>query len=91
MTVDRALPAQELIYRKLVAVTGLIETQKTTAHCGNHFGFSPNHPSLRILRRQISHCQGTAIGADDITNAGSELLIGHDTLHTLADQNCNIT
>ena len=82
---DRPLPTEELVHGQLVAITSLVEAQEAAAHGCDDFGFSPNYPPLGVFRRQVRHRQRTSVRTDDVTYAGSELLIGHLTLHTFAD------
>ena len=79
MPVDKPLPTQELVYRQLVALAGVLKTKEAAAHRGNNLCFSPDNPAFRIRRREIGNGQRTAIGTKDITEAGAEHF-GHSTL-----------
>jgi hypothetical protein len=80
MPFDLALPDQELVDRQIVALAGVIETQKSTAHRGDNFGFSAGDPAFGIRRGKIGDGQRTAVGSNDITEEGT-VEIGHG-VHT---------
>ncbi len=83
MTIDRSLPGQEFVNRQLVTIAGFLKAEKATADSGDDFGLAPDDPAFGICGRKIGHGQRTTVRTNDITYAGSELLIGHDTLYTL--------
>jgi hypothetical protein len=85
MLVDGALPGQELVHGELVALTRFLEAEEAPADGGDNLGFTPDNPSLRVPWGKVRDSQGTAIGANHIACARSELLIGHDTRYTLSD------
>lgn len=74
--VDRPLPAQELVDRERVALTGLLEADQPAADRGDDLGLAANNPPLGIPGRQIGDGQGTAVGADHISDAGP-IMISH--------------
>jgi hypothetical protein len=71
MPFDLALPVQEFVDRQTIALAGVIEAQKATAHRGDDFRLSPDHPTVEIRRGKIRNSQRTAIGSDDVTGTGT--------------------
>ena len=74
MPFDLATPDQELVDRQIVALAGVIEAQKSTAHRGDNFRLSPDHPPFGI--RDGQH---TTVGSKDATKPGT-VHFGHSTL-----------
>jgi|SRR5258706_13497436 hypothetical protein len=78
MSFDLALPDQEFVDRKIVALAGILKAQKSAADCRDNFGFSTDHPAVGIRRGKIGDGQWTAIGPKHITDAGT-VHFGHST------------
>ncbi|VTZ61807.1 conserved hypothetical protein [Sinorhizobium medicae] len=81
VVIDRGLPGEELFDRQRVTLARLFKAQKATAHGGNDFSLSADHPAPGIGRRQIRNRQGAAIRADNIFHAWTHHF-GHGTLYT---------
>jgi hypothetical protein len=71
MPFDKTLPSQEFVERQTIALAGVIEAQKSTAHRGDDFGLSSDHPAFGIRRGEVRDGQWTAVGPKDVTGAGA--------------------
>ena len=79
MPFDLATPDQEFVDRQVVALAGVIEVQKSTAHRGDNFRLSPDHPPFGIRGGKIRDGQHTTVGSKDATELGT-VHFGHSTL-----------
>lgn len=77
MTVDGTLPAEEFLDAEAIALTGILEGQKTAAHGGNNLGLAADDPTLGRRRGQVRQREGTAVRANDKVFAAKTRL--HDT------------
>ena len=85
MLVDRALPGKKFVDGKGIALTGLLNAEKTTPNGGNDFGLATDDPSFGIPRGKIGDRERRPIRSDHVAPARSHLLFGHDTQYTLSD------
>ena len=79
MPFDKTLPSQEFVDRQIVALAGVIEAQKSTAHRSDNFRLSPDHPAFVIRRGKIRDGQYITVGSKDATELGT-VHFGHSTL-----------
>src|SRR5690606_41552114 len=77
--VDRPLPGQDLVHGQLVAITSLLDADKTSAHGRHDLRLAADDPAFRVPRREIGNRQRTPIGANDVAHTRSHLMFGHDT------------
>ena len=79
MLVDGALPAQEFVDRKGVALASLVEAQQAAAHRGHNFGLAADNPAFGVCGRKIGNRKRTTVWPNHITYARPVVLC-HDTL-----------
>jgi hypothetical protein len=53
--IERTLPGEELLLRKLVATAGFLDSDPVIPYCDQHRGFAADYPSFCVLRRQLTH------------------------------------
>ena len=53
--IERTLPGEELLLRKLVATAGFLDSDPVIPYCGQHRDFAADYPSFCVLRRQLTH------------------------------------
>src|SRR5262245_18167157 len=75
MALDRTLPAQELFDRQCIAAARLLQTEETAANCCYDFRLAANHPPPRFRWWKVRNREWTAIGPDDVTDAGTQLTV----------------
>lgn len=79
--VEGALPAQIFLGGQRVALTGFLEAQQAPAHSCHHFRLAADNPAVIARRGQVRNCERTAIGTDDIVDAGTQLTV-HTQTHS---------
>ena len=56
----------------IIAFAGVIEAQKAAPHCSDNLPLSADNPALGVRRGKIGDRQRAAIGAQDVTQAGTK-------------------
>lgn len=62
---DQSLPGHELFNGQAVALARRFERQQAGANRKHHDGLTPDHPTLRVGWRQVSHGYRFTVGTDN--------------------------
>jgi hypothetical protein len=89
MAVERSLPGKKFVYRKCVAFARFFQGQKTTANSGHELGFAPDHPTLRVARREVGYGQDMPIRPDNVARPAM-VLNGHGAHCSLSLRAANV-
>ena len=79
MSINRLLPAEELVVRQLVTIARLVEREQTPANGGHDLGLPTDDPTLGLRGRQIRQSERRTGRTDDVlfTPAVGALLLQH--------------